>query len=59
VAEGDLAYKTKGSGLGLAIVKHIIDVHQGQIFVSSTLGKGTKFTLHFPLKNRSKIKTNE
>jgi two-component system phosphate regulon sensor histidine kinase PhoR len=54
VAEGDLAYKTKGSGLGLAIVKHIIDVHQGQIFVSSTLGKGTKFTLHFPLKNRSK-----
>ena len=33
----------KGTGLGLAIVKLIIDKHDAEINVTSTLGKGTKF----------------
>lgn len=32
-----------GTGLGLSIVKHIIESHDSQISVKSTLGKGTTF----------------
>lgn len=38
----------KGSGLGLSVSKKIIENHQGQIKVTSEVGKGTTFTLHFP-----------
>jgi len=35
----------KGSGLGMAIAKQVIEVHNGEIFVESTLGAGTKVTI--------------
>ena len=41
-----------GSGLGLAIVKHIIDAHNENIYVQSTLGVGSEFS--FSLK-KSKV----
>ena len=41
-----------GSGLGLAIVKHIIDAHNENIFVQSTIGVGSEFS--FSLK-KSKV----
>ena len=37
-----------GSGLGLAIVKHIIDAHNENIYVQSTVGIGSEFS--FTLK---------
>ena len=37
-----------GSGLGLAIVKHIIDAHNENIYVQSTVGVGSEFS--FSLK---------
>jgi two-component system phosphate regulon sensor histidine kinase PhoR len=39
-----------GTGLGLAIVKHIIQAHGGRVTVESTLGKGSTFTLHLPIR---------
>lgn len=38
----------QGSGLGLSIAKQIAEAHHGQITVSSTVGKGTQFTVQFP-----------
>ncbi|SFD98858.1 ATP-binding protein [Roseivivax sediminis] len=37
-----------GTGLGLAIVKHIVNRHRGRLFVESTLGEGTEFTVVLP-----------
>ncbi|MGL5353558.1 MAG: ATP-binding protein [Clostridium sp.] len=34
-----------GTGLGLAIVKHIVKVFNGEIYVDSKAGLGTKFTI--------------
>ncbi|MCY6959451.1 HAMP domain-containing sensor histidine kinase [Clostridium brassicae] len=38
-----------GTGLGLAIVKHIVINFEGEIYVESELGKGTKFIVKIPL----------
>jgi signal transduction histidine kinase len=38
----------KGSGLGLAVSKNIALEHQARIDVTSQLGEGTEFTIHFP-----------
>ena len=39
----------EGTGLGLAIVRRVIDAHEGQITVTSTVGKGTVFTILLPI----------
>lgn len=40
--------QTGGSGLGLAIVKAYVQVHKGQIDVTSELNVGTQFTIILP-----------
>lgn len=41
-----------GSGLGLTITKKIIDIHNGDIYVESESGKGSKFTIILPIKQK-------
>ncbi len=48
----NLANRVKGSGLGLAIVKHIMDAHEGKIYVNSTPGEGSLFRLLFPVNKK-------
>ena len=56
-------YTTKptnqGTGLGLSIVRGIIKNHEGEISVQSEVGKGTTFTLKFPLKTDSPQEENK
>lgn len=40
-----------GTGLGLYIVKQIVELHKGKIGVASEPGKGTTFTVEFPIVN--------
>lgn len=43
------ARKSGGSGLGLSIVRNMVERNGGDIFVSSTLGEGSTFTVTFPI----------
>jgi signal transduction histidine kinase len=40
--------KEKGSGIGLSMVFRIVQLHDGEVEVQSTPGRGTKFRLMFP-----------
>lgn len=68
IAEKDLEhifdefYRTKeakqmeqiGTGLGLNLVKEIVKKNNGNIYVKSTPGKGSKFTVEFPFQEKEK-----
>lgn len=44
--------KHGGTGLGLPTARKIIEAHGGLIEVQSAAGRGSKFTLHFPVPKR-------
>ncbi len=49
-ADASTTRQTGGLGLGLAIVKNLVEMHGAHIEASSDgLGKGSTFTIHFPL----------
>lgn len=43
--QADSSHATKGNGLGLPLVKKIVELCEGDISVSSEVGKGTEFTV--------------
>lgn len=47
-----------GSGVGLALTKEIVEVHRGEIRVTSEYGKGSTFCICFPFKKEC-YKKNE
>lgn len=52
---GALEQGSKGTGLGLFISKSIINMHNGNIWVESEVGKGSKFIFTLPLAGTQDI----
>jgi signal transduction histidine kinase len=47
--DGSLTRAHEGLGLGLALTKYLIRRTKGQLLVESTIGKGSKFTVIYPV----------
>jgi len=45
--------KPQGTGLGLPLAEQILNEHGARIECASTLGKGTTFTICFPLERNT------
>ncbi|RKX88033.1 MAG: hypothetical protein DRP58_01465, partial [Spirochaetes bacterium] len=39
-----------GTGLGMVIVKNIVEAHEGELSISSSVGNGTEITIDLPLR---------
>lgn len=48
-ADVDTSRDLQGTGLGLAIVKHILNRHGTRLQIASTPGKGSRFSVTFPV----------
>jgi signal transduction histidine kinase len=47
--DGSASREFSGTGLGLSLVKGLVELHGGQIYLKSELGKGSKFWFDLPL----------
>jgi signal transduction histidine kinase/ActR/RegA family two-component response regulator len=47
--------KYEGTGLGLALTKQLVELHDGKIEVTSTVGVGSRFTVHLPAQSLSGV----
>jgi signal transduction histidine kinase len=49
----ELRRETQGVGIGLSVVQHIVAAHGGRIVVESEPGKGSRFTIEFPMRDQN------
>lgn len=47
-----------GTGLGLSIVKEIMKAHDGEVTISSVYGKGSTFTISFPMISKDSTESS-
>ena len=48
-AQSGLNRKYEGTGLGLSIVQGLVGLHEGELKIRSTLGKGTTMIVELPI----------
>ena len=57
--DGSRSRDTGGTGLGLAIVKHVLQRHEAQLVVTSEMGRGSVFSVKFPLHRTRVLVSND
>ena len=58
-ADGSTAREYGGTGLGLAVTKQLVELHGGEIQVSSELGIGSQFTFSLPISHNQSVERNQ
>lgn len=52
--DSSLTRQAEGTGIGLSLVKKFVEAHDGEIKVDSEIGKGSTFTVIFPIAKEDK-----